>query len=259
MAMLLAVLSASLFGSLHCAGMCGALVAFAVGDTERHSLASRAMLHVAYHGGRLVSYAIIGALCGLLGAALDLGGALVGLNRVAAILAGAMMIGVGIAVILRYAGWRIPQSHGPAFLGRIVMVGRRAAMGFRPLPRALAIGLLTALLPCGWLYAFAIIATGAGSAAWGAAVMVAFWAGTVPVLVSLGVGVQTLTGTLGRRIPLITAVFIVLLGLYTLAGRTTIDARTFQKRDPTASSTDTLEQIDEVGHSKPPCCQHHHD
>ena len=165
MAALIAVLLASLFGSLHCAGMCGPLVAFAVGTPETRSYAQRAVLQIAYHGGRLATYALVGAICGVLGAALDLGGSLLGLQRVAAVLAGAMMIAVGVLALLRYRGVTLPHVGLPAFLQRLVVVGQRAAVGLRPLPRALAIGLLTALLPCGWLYAFAIIAAGAGSAA----------------------------------------------------------------------------------------------
>ncbi len=52
--------------------------------------------------------------------------------------------------------------------------------------------------------------------------MVAFWMGTVPILASLGIGVQALMGTLGRRIPLATALVIVGLGLYTIAVRPAI-------------------------------------
>jgi hypothetical protein len=139
------------------------------------------------------------------------------------------------------------------------MVGQRAAVGLRPLPRALTIGLLTALLPCGWLYAFAIIAAGAGTALGGAAVMAAFWLGTVPILVSLGVGVQALTGTLGRRIPLVTAILIVLLGLYTVGGRMTMPAQAFQPLVESMEGVDTMQQVEAVQQTKPPCCQHHGD
>jgi len=62
MATLTTVLLVSLFGSVHCAGMCGPLVAFAVGATEKQSLASRVMLHVAYHGGRLMTVPILASL-----------------------------------------------------------------------------------------------------------------------------------------------------------------------------------------------------
>jgi sulfite exporter TauE/SafE len=104
------------------------------------------------------------------------------------------------------------------------------------------------------LYAFALIAAGTGSAAWGAAIMAAFWLGTVPVLASVGAGVQALTGTLGRRLPLVTAVAIVLLGLYTLAGRAVMPAGAFEHRIPWSSNADTQEKLDALGHSEPPCC-----
>jgi sulfite exporter TauE/SafE len=259
MSILVAVLLASLFGSLHCAGMCGALVAFAVGATETQSAAARAALHAAYHGGRMVTYALVGAACGLLGAALDLGGAMLGLNRVAAVLAGGMMIAVGVVAIVRYAGVRVPHPPVPNALRRTLAVGQRAAMGLRPLPRALTIGLLTAFLPCGWLYAFAIIAAGTGTAVMGAAVMVAFWMGTVPVLVWLGVGVQALTGTLGRRIPLATAIAVVLLGLHTVIGRSGTPVAAFESTVQSLRGSDTMQQVEAVQHTTPACCQNHSD
>jgi sulfite exporter TauE/SafE len=254
MAIFAAVLVASLFGSLHCAGMCGPLVVFAMGSTEAQSLGSRLLVQVAYHGGRLATYALVGAVCGLVGAALDLGGALVGLHRVAALLAGGMMVLVGLVAVLRYAGVRMPHVPAPPFLLRIVQWGQRAAIGLQPVPRSLVIGLLTAFLPCGWLYAFAIIAAGTASGLWGAAVMVAFWLGTVPVLASLGVGVQAVTGTVGRKIPLITALVVVVLGLYTIAGRMTIPAHAFEKPLAKDAESTTLDQVKAASETPPPCC-----
>ena len=255
MATLVTVLLLSLSGSLHCAGMCGPLVAFAVGTPESRSCAARTVLQVAYHGGRLIAYSLVGAICGLLGAALDLGGSLLGLQRVAAVLAGVMMIVVGVLALLRYRGAMLPHIRLPTLLQRLVVLGQRAAVGLRPLPRSLVMGLLTAVLPCGWLYAFAIIAAGAGSAAWGAAVMVAFWTGTVPVLVSLGVGVQALTGVLGRRLPPATALILVVLGLYTVGGRLLLPAGAFERMAGSLQGRDAQQQLEAVERSKPPCCQ----
>ena len=252
---LTAVLFASLLGSLHCAGMCGALVAFAVGGMEAHSIPARIFLQLAYHGGRLVTYALVGAVCGLLGAALDLGGSLVGLHRAAAVLAGGTMIGVGIISVLQYRGWRLPRTRVPSALQWLLVSGQRLAIGLRPLPRALIIGLLTAFLPCGWLWAFALIAAGTGNAAWGAAVMIAFWAGTVPVLASVGAAVQTLTGTLGRRLPLITAVLLVALGLGTIAERFVLSGEPLVAPLPANGPIDLEQQIETVRQTPPPCCQ----
>lgn len=255
MAALVAVFLASLSGSLHCAGMCGPLVAFAVGAPETRSYAGRAVLQAVYHGGRLVTYSLLGAICGVLGAALDLGGSLLGLQRVAAVLAGVMMIVVGVLALLRYRGASLPHLGLPAFLQRLVVLGQRAAVGLRPLPRSLVMGLLTAWLPCGWLYAFAIVAAGAGGAAWGAAVMVAFWAGTVPALVSLGVGVQALTGALGRRLPLATALILVVLGLYTIGDRLLLPAGAFARMAESLQGRNAQQQLKAVERSKPPCCR----
>jgi hypothetical protein len=119
----------------------------------------------------------------------------------------------------------------------------------------LTIGLLTALLPCGWLYAFAIVAAGAGSASWGAAMMGAFWMGTVPILVSLGVGVQALAGALGRRLPLATALILVAVGLYTVADRLLVPAGAFEPLAESLQGGETQQQLEAVGRAKPPCCQ----
>ena len=217
------VFLASLLGSLHCAGMCGAFVAFAVGSPATPG--GRAACAAGYHGGRLVTYALLGAIAGSLGAALDWGGSMLGLSRIAAVMAGAMMIGFGVVTLLRLRGVRLSVLRPPAGLARFVGAGQRFAMGFRPLPRATLIGLLTTLLPCGWLWAFAITAAGTGSAAWGAATMAVFWLGTLPVLVTLGLGVQKLSGALGPRLPAMTAVALVVVGLLTVIGRLGVDGR----------------------------------
>jgi sulfite exporter TauE/SafE len=256
MATIAAVFVASLVGSLHCAGMCGPLVAFALGTTDTTSHRQRAVLQFAYHGGRLVTYSLLGAVCGLLGAALDLSGSMVGMNRVAALLAGLMMVGVGIIALLRYSGVRLPAFPVPKMLTRMIVFGQRAAVGLRPFPRALTIGLLTTFLPCGWLYMFAIVAAGAGSALGGAAIMIAFWAGTVPVLASLGIGVQAFAGTLGRRMPLITSALIVLLGLFTIGSRSIRPAQAYESPITVQSGEDSVEQVKEIQQTTPPCCRH---
>ncbi len=218
-----AVFIASLLGSMHCAGMCGAFLAFAVAsDQERAS--SKATLHAAYNGGRLFTYVILGAIAGLLGAALDLGGSAVGLQRTAAALAGAMMIVFGSVAILRASGVRIQRFAVPSFLQKFALKGHRTAADLPPVYRAGAVGLLTTLLPCGWLYAFVITAAGTGSPLTGAITMAVFWLGTLPMMIGLGIGLQSLTGPLRRHLPLATSLLIVGVGLWTIFGRLTMPA-----------------------------------
>jgi sulfite exporter TauE/SafE len=55
--------------------------------------------------------------------------------------------------------------------------------------------------------------------------MTAFWAGTVPALLAVGLGAQLLSAPLRRHVPAITAVLLVCLGLYAILGRpTSVDA-----------------------------------
>ncbi|MBI5627924.1 MAG: sulfite exporter TauE/SafE family protein, partial [Candidatus Rokubacteria bacterium] len=162
---------ASLLGSLHCVGMCGPLVAFAVGDTNGRSWPGRAVVLGLYHGGRLVAYTLIGAACGLLGAGMDSAAARVGLYRTASVVAGAMMIGMGAIAVLQASGMRLPRLPARGVMRGVIVGAQRAALALRPFPRALCVGLLTALLPCGWLYVFAIGAAGTGSPLRGMLVM----------------------------------------------------------------------------------------
>jgi sulfite exporter TauE/SafE len=81
------------------------------------------------------------------------------------------------------------------------------------------IGLLTGALPCGWLYGFAVTAAGTGSALAGALLMIVFWAGTLPVMVGLGVGVQALAAPLRRHLPTACALAMIAVGVLAVSGR----------------------------------------
>jgi sulfite exporter TauE/SafE len=211
------VLAASLVGSLHCAGMCGGFVALYAGDPGRRDGLTAG--HVAYNLGRLIAYAVLGALAGALGAALDLGGAWLGVQRGAAAVAGAFIALWGCIVLLESLGRRVPRFSPPPWLHGLVSRGVRLVAGWRPVTRALAVGLLTGCLPCGWLYAFVVTAAGTGHAAVGAALMAVFWVGTLPVMVSVGVGLRGLAGPLRRYVPTACAMAMILVGLLAVAGR----------------------------------------
>jgi hypothetical protein len=258
---ILAVFLLSLTGSLHCAGMCGAFVAFAVATpgADPATQTGRTLLHTAYNGGRLVTYTLLGALAGALGAAMDLGGAQVGVARTAMLFAGSIMIGFGVVTFLRRRGVRLPNAPIPKRWRTLVSRGHRYAMGKPPVVRALMIGLLTTLLPCGWLYVFAAYAASTGSAAIGALTMAVFWVGTLPVLVAVGEGAGRLTGALGRHIPSLTTAAIVLVGIWTIIGRAGLPAMSSPALTPVSDAvTDgpatALQQLQADAAAAPPCC-----
>lgn len=254
--LLIAVLSASLLGSIHCAGMCGPFCGIAVSGGRSRGTA--AALHFAYHGGRLLTYCLVGSIAGAAGAMLDLVSTLAGLQPIALGLAGAMMVLFGLAELARHqqsTGWlaRFGHWHLPPAWTRLVQRGQRFAARQGDLPRALTIGLLTTLLPCGWLYAFVVTAAGSGGPWQGAAVMGAFWLGTLPVMLSLGVGVRRLTGVLGERLPLATAVALIGVGLFTLSGRLGLPAQALSQQvvAEAGGRPGAIPNAAEV----PPCCR----
>ncbi len=212
------VLLMSVFGSLHCAGMCGGLMFFALGSDEDRTKKARVRLQSAYHGGRLVTYTSLGVIAGVVGQAIDFGGGFVGIQRGAMMFAGVMMIGFGLLAIARISGMKIKHLGVPVFLRKFIENAQRAAFGLTPFKRALTIGLLTALLPCGWLYAFAFLAAGTANPVWGGLTMAAFWMGTLPVMVSLGAGIQLLSGRVNTKLPIITAFAVMVVGVMTAMG-----------------------------------------
>jgi sulfite exporter TauE/SafE len=214
------VVGASLLGSAHCAGMCGGFVGFYTGATPGARRRPRLLAHLAYNGGRLAVYAALGAAAGALGAALDTtGGVLLGIQRTAAIVSGALITLWGARSLLEAWGARVPRLGAPA--GLRTLAGRSiGAVATAPPPlRALVVGLATGLLPCGWLYVFLATAAGTGTALGGAGLMAVFWVGTLPAMLALGLGLQALAGPLRRHVPVVCAIAMIVVGLLAIGGR----------------------------------------
>jgi uncharacterized protein len=217
--LLVTVAAASFLGSIHCAGMCGGFVGIA-GEGLRGQ--ARWSSQLSYNAGRLVSYALLGAAAGSLGHAVDLAGSAAGIGRVAALVSGSIMLLWGMGALLETQGVRV-------FRGRWALPKRVsvALASVRRLPaawRGLVLGLTTTLLPCGWLYAFAVTAAGTASPLQGALLMAAFWTGNLPLLLGLGVALSTVVGRLRRHVPILSAAVIFAVGLFTVTARANLPA-----------------------------------
>lgn len=227
MSQLLSVAVASLLGSLHCAGMCGGLIGFYSAQPAQGAGRARPWAaHAAYHLTRGAAYAALGALAGQLGAGLDQAARGAGLGQLGALLAGGVLIVWAALSWPRGAhGKPLQLRRGAAAPGRWQRLEARFVQLARvardrpPLVRAALLGLSAALLPCGWLYAFVVLAAGSGSPAAGALSMLAFWAGTVPLLLALGVSLQRWTPRLRAQLPRLSALLLLLLGAYQVGSR----------------------------------------
>lgn len=246
------VFVASLLGSLHCAGMCGGLVAFYAG-TDASAGPRRMLSHAAYNGGRLAGYVLLGLAAGAIGAALNVAGALAGIQRVALTAAGVVMIAWGLIALLQIRGYRIFRHNPDSRLQRAVRRSFAIASRKPPVVRAGTVGLLSALLPCGWLWAFVVTAAGTGSAANGALVMAVFWAGTVPILLAIGLGAQLIANPVRRFAPSLTAILLVVLGLLAIVGRPPTAAAAMAKHQA-KTAKESADNARNMDHATLPCC-----
>jgi sulfite exporter TauE/SafE len=208
----LAILAASLLGSVHCAAMCGPFVLLYAGQPAGHG-AWKA--HAAYNLARLTAYVTLGAAAGLLGAGMDHAGeTFLGVQRVAAIAMAAVIVGMAVVPLLRRKTTAAGRPGPIARLRALAIRKRRPGPG-----PAAAVGLLSGLLPCGWLWSFVALAAASGSAAAGALTMATFWAGTVPALVGVGWLLRKLSLPVRKHAPLFSAVAILLAGGIALFGK----------------------------------------
>ncbi|MBX3146842.1 MAG: sulfite exporter TauE/SafE family protein [Gemmatimonadales bacterium] len=204
-----AVLGASLLGSVHCAAMCGAFTClYADPDPQGGRGRAARRHHLAYNLGRLASYLLLGISAGVAGA---------WLGPAAALATGLLLVSWGIHALLRAKGVRLGAPQVPGFwqraMGTVLLRFRDRA----PAVRAATTGLATTLMPCGWMWAFVAVAAGTGSALSAAAVMSLFWVGTLPMMLTVGAAAQRLTGRFRTRLPLVSAVVIIVLGLASIA------------------------------------------
>ncbi len=181
-AALAAVALLAALSSLHCAAMCGPLASCASDGQPRRALQ--------YHLGRLLGYAMLGAIAGGLGALLPTSIA----PWAAAVAAWTA------AVVLIFSAVRVWSRGRPP----LIQIGRtesatRSRRAVALIARLIArhpglSGTLTALLPCGVLWAAIAISIISGSAIAGAVTMAVF-----AVLSGVAVTVATILLALVKR------------------------------------------------------------
>jgi len=196
-------------GSAHCAGMCGPLaLALPATDRTRATFLAGRML---YNTGRILTYAALGAISGLIGQSF----ALAGLQRWISLAAGAAVL-ISLLASSRFA-LGIPATKAVGWLKS----GFGKLLRQRSLSSVFLLGLLNGLLPCGLVYVAAAGATASGHFLDGIESMAVFGLGTVPMMLAFGlVGPKlqfALRFKLQRLIPASLAIVGTLLVLRGLA------------------------------------------
>ncbi len=167
-----------LLGSFHCVGMCGP-IALALPLGKNTGWGKRLLGGVLYNVGRILTYAVMGALFGLLGKGL----VMAGIQQWLSIVVGVLML---VAVVFIYFVKKRWKATGTIFKG-VGWIKQQLGHLFhkRSLSALFFIGLLNGLLPCGLVYLAVAGAIAEGTMHHGAFYMMLFGLGTLPAMLLL--------------------------------------------------------------------------
>lgn len=181
---IISIITIAFLGSFgHCVGMCGGIV-IAYSSTKIKSEWSKqvqAIAHLFYSFGRVSTYMILGALFGFVGGVVTFDNLTSGIFL---LITGFLMVLVGLSLLGKIKFLTILEhscSKSPLYQKTF-----KSLLGSQSLFSFYLLGMLNGLLPCGFVYVFAITAASTGSAFWGAVVMLIFGLSTIPALFSLG-------------------------------------------------------------------------
>lgn len=223
---LLPALLLGLAGSLHCVGMCGPLLLALPLDAAGKRQVLRQML--VYHAGRILTYAALGLLFGLLGKGL----AVAGLQKALSIAAGVFMLGMALMA------WRFERlvTALPGFGAFTQGVKSRMGSLLRHNPNGgtFSLGLLNGLLPCGMVYAALAGAIATAGISEGALFMAAFGLGTLPLLLGVSVLSRSFGGAVRQRVRLAQPILLMVVGWLLLQRGLHLDLSLFESAVPKA-------------------------
>ena len=248
-----AALVAGLAASGHCIGMCGGIAGALAMRSRDAGTATRVVTALAYNLSRIASYAVAGALAGLLGRTLLRAVDVAPLSLAFRVLAGLIMLAAAGRLLF---GWRLldpVEAAGSGLWRRIApWAGRQGRAG--GIGGAIGLGLAWGWLPCGMTYSMLLLAAATASAPTGAAVMVAFGLGTLPSMLTATVAFDRIARGLSRRASLrrIAGTLLLAFGLWT-AGNALYHA---SARAGHAGHTPAQQPA--PGEAMPPGHEHHH-
>jgi hypothetical protein len=167
--------------------------------------------HLLYNMGRITTYGFIGGIMGLSGSFVNVAGRLAGIQNVVAVVAGVMMIfmGLSIAGIGGTTAWI--EKHNLSVLRTAQRVLASSSM-----LRSYPLGLLLGLLPCGLSYTVFIASAGTGGLFPGMLTALLFGLGTLPALLVFGAVMSSLSAALRGRIYRTSGVIVMIMGIYFL-------------------------------------------
>lgn len=191
--------------SIHCIGMCGPIaIALPLGKKSWFGRFSGALT---YNIGRTITYAILGAIFGLLGQGIEMAG----FQQWASIIIGAAMI-ISVVFPSLFKDKRKIEAFFFGYAGKLIGKFRKL-FTISSLPSLFTIGLLNGLLPCGPVYVAIAGALNTGGMTSGIIYMIIFGLGTIPVMLAIPMLGNLIGVKIRKKFSWVLSAFIVLLGI----------------------------------------------
>lgn len=210
---ILSIILIAFLGSFgHCIGMCGGIViAYSSTKVETGwSKQKQTLSHILYSFGRITTYVMLGAVFGTIGSVVTFS---YFTNGMLLIFTGLLMILVGFSLMGKLK-FLTSLEHSVSKM-KWYQKSFRVLISSNSLISFYILGMLNGLLPCGFVYVFAITAASTASPIWGAFVMLVFGLSTLPAMFSLGFFVGMFKQTsLRNMIIRMASIFVILFGLY---------------------------------------------
>jgi len=184
-----------LFSSLHCIGMCGSIIGtltLSLPAEVRNNKLRLFSFVLNYNLGRISSYAVAGALIGLLEMLLSLPFSQGHGHRILQLLSAAVMMGAGLYIAGWFPRFAYIEKTGSWFWKKIEPFGRKL-MPVKTRTRAFLFGVIWGWLPCGLVYSALTLAATTGDSLKSSLTMLAFGLGTLPAVVGVGIMTAVLT------------------------------------------------------------------
>lgn len=203
--MLLSAIILGLLSSFHCVGMCGP-IAFVL-PVDRTNKFKQAYQTFLYHFGRLVAYATIGTLFGLLGKGLYLSG----FQQRLSILLGILMIAFVLIPAKLFNKYNLSKPLY-SLVGKI-----KSKLGLylkkKSSKAIFTIGFFNGFLPCGMVYMALIGAVATSEFYLGALYMFLFGLGTIPIMTLAVYSKNIFPVNFRKKITKAIPVLVVIIGL----------------------------------------------
>jgi len=209
------IMTIAFLGSFgHCIGMCGGIV-LAYTSTkvdEKWTKTTQALAHISYSLGRVLTYVTLGVIFGYLGSVATFNNTTIGTLK---IIAGIAMILAGLSLIGKVKFLTLIEHSFSK--SAWYQKNFRAMLASQTMFSFFLLGMLNGLLPCGFVYFFAITAASTASAFWGGVVMLVFGLSTIPAMFSVGFFVGMFKQSSFRSIMIkLAAIAVIVYGLFTL-------------------------------------------